>query len=149
MSVQARKDTSNKSFILDSSLSLSEDDAVFLQDGGRATPLLFGTLVAKIAASQKYVPYTDETAVNGTAVPAGVYIGADIPAADLVAGDVVDSIVLLGGGALIDENKLVIENGKLLTTVIGATLEQRTVEDELNKRGIFVGASEDSTSFET
>ncbi len=149
MGVQARNDLTNKPLILDSGLALSNDSAVLFQDAGRGAPLLFGTLLAKIAATGKYVPFTSEVAVDGTAHPSAVYTGADVPAADLVAGDVEDSIVLLGGTVVIDKNRLHIENAKTLATVIGAgTLAAKTVEDALNDRGIFLGESEDTTSFE-
>ncbi len=149
MSVQNRLDIVNKSFILDASLSATKDSLTILQDAGRAAPLVFGTLMAKVAASGKYVPFINEAATDGTALPIAVYIGADIPTADLVAGDVVDKICLLGGDVIIDKNRLVIENAKTLATVIGAvTIHAKTVEDVLNDRGIFMGESDDSTSFE-
>jgi len=149
MAVQSRLDQINKSIILDSSLSSSTDDAVLAQDAGRSVPLVLGTVLSRILATGKYVPFTDETATDGTAQPSAVYLGADIPAADLVAGDVEDSIVVLGGSIILDKQRVVIENSKLLTTVIAATtVNARTVEDSLNMRGIFLGDSDDSTSFE-
>ena len=149
MVVQNRLNSTNKSLILDDGLALVKDDLTILQDAGRVAALVFGTLMAKVAASGKYVPFTDETLTTGAALPIAVYVGADIPAADLVAGDVVNKQLLLGGDVVIDKTRLVIENAKLITTVIGAaTVNARTVEDVLNDRGIFLGAAEDSTSFE-
>ena len=149
MSVQVSKNESRKPFILDGSLTVSRGDQVLLTDAGRVSDLVFGTLLSKTAATGKWGPFTDETAVDGTALPSGVYIGNDIAAADIVAGDVSDINVLLGGDAKLDVTQLVIENGKLLTTVIAAgTVEARTVEDELRKIGLFMGDVEDTTSFE-
>lgn len=149
MNVQASQNNSNKPFILNDGLGLTKDNLVLLQDAGRATALVFGTLLAKIAASGKFVPYTNEAATDGTALPAGVYIGPDIAAADIVAGDVADIQVLLGGAVVIDEDQLTIENAKTLGTVIAAvSVNARTVEDVLNYKGIYVGSSEDPSSFE-
>ena len=131
MGVQVVGNVDTTQFILYTFPSLRKDDAVILQDAGRATPLVQYTLMAKIAATGKYVPYTDETAVDGTAIPAGIYMGDDIAAADLVAGDVVDAPILFFGARFAD-TKLVIENSKLLTTIIAVgTINARTVEDEL------------------
>lgn len=149
MTVQVRKDSINKSFILVDGGSFSKDDLVIAQDAGRAAVLTSLTLLAKVAATGKYTPFINEAAVDGTALPIAIYLGPDIAAADLVAGDVIDSVALLGGNAVIDKNRLVIEAAKTIATVIGAaTIHAKTVEDVLNDRGIFLGDTEDSTSFE-
>ena len=138
MAVQDRRNQDNRSFIL-SGDSFKEADAVFLTDAGRGTTaLVFGTLVSKVAASQKYVPFSDETATNGTAVPAGIFIGNNITGAALVAGDVIDQVVLIGGNVTIDTSQLTIENSKTLATVIvGSAIFTQTVRDFLHMRGIF------------
>ena len=147
--VQNRLDITNKSIILDDGLALTRDSIVIIQDAGRATPLLYGTLMAKIALSGKYTPFISEVAIDGTALPSAIYLGADIPAADLVAGDIADTTHLLGGTVVVDENRIVIEAAKTLDTVIATgTVNAKTVRDAINDRGIFLGASEDSTSFE-
>lgn len=129
--------------------SAVEQTAILFTDAGRSTPLVFGTLLAKIAATEKYEPFTDETATDGTALPSGIYIGPDIPAADIVAGDVLDIPVLVGNGVYIDENKVTIENSKLMSTVIGAaTVNARTVKDQLRWGGIFTLDTVDISSFE-
>lgn len=149
MGLQVRNNLSNKPFVLNSGLHLTKDDAVLLQDAGRVAALVFGTLLAKIAATGKYVPFSDETAVDGTAKPAAVYLGPDIPAADLVAGDVEGNIISLGGSVMLDKEQLVIENAKTLDTVIGAaSIHASTVEQELNKIGIFLGSSVEISGFE-
>jgi hypothetical protein len=82
-------------------------------------------------------------------LPSGVYLGPDIPAADIVAGDVLDIPVLVGNGVYIDENKVTIENSKLFTTVIGAaSVNARTVKDQLRWGGIFTVDTVDISSFE-
>ena len=74
MAVQTSIDNSNIPFVL-SGNALSRDDQVILQDAGRAAVLAPFTLMAKIAASQKWVPFTSEVATNGTAIVQGIYIG--------------------------------------------------------------------------
>lgn len=128
--------------------SLTQPDAIIFQDAGRTTDIVFGTLMAKIAATGKWTPFIDETAVNGTAIPQGFYIGADVAFAKIVAGDVLDSLILIGD-ALLDKNQIVIEASKLLTTiVIVGTTDLRTVEDRLTDRGLFVMDTVDITEFE-
>lgn len=139
MAVQVRLNNDNRPFIL-SGDGFKETDAVFLQDAGRgAVALVFGTLVAKVASTGKYVPFTDETATDGTAVPAGIFVGNNITGAALVAGDVIDQVILIGGSVTIDVSQLTIENSKLLTTVIvGSAIFTQTVKDYLVDKGIFV-----------
>ncbi len=148
MSVQVSKNSSNRPAILDQSLAVSRDNAILLQDAGRAAPLVQYTLLAKVPASGKYVPFSDETAIDGTAFPDAIYLGPEVLAADLVAGDVEDVIILEGGDCVFDKEQLIIENGKLLSTIIGAGINQKTVERVLKEIGIFMGASDETTSFE-
>lgn len=147
MSVQVSINNKILAFIL-AGLAVSRTDAVITQDAGRTTPLLFGTLMSKTAATQEWVPFIDETDVTGAALPQGIYIGADIAAADLVAGDVTDTSILVGS-AVVDLNQIVIENSKTLDTVIGATtVEARTVRDQLAYRGIFAEDTVTISNFE-
>ena len=152
MTVQSSLNNSSVPFIRFANPAVIDGVAVLLQDAGRAAALEPFTLMAKVAASQKWVPFTDETAVDGSAIPAGIYLGASIAAADLVAGDVVDASILVGA-ALIDLNQLVIESAKTLDTVIEATggadnINIQTVRDYLANRGIFVEDTVDISSFE-
>lgn len=148
MSVQASQNNSNIPFIL-SGNALSRDDQILLTDAGRTTVLAQFTLLAKVAATQKWVPFTDETATNGAAIPQGIYIGDDIASADIAAGDIADLNVLLGGSITADVNQLVIENSKTLDTVVTVgTTDLRTVRDHLANRGIFVEETVDISSFE-
>ena len=152
MTVQARLNNSSVPFIRFAYPGALEQLAIIAQDAGRSAVLAFGTLMAKIAATQKWVPFTDETAVDGSAVPAGIYVGPDIAAADIVAGDVSENQILVGA-AFIDLNQLVIENSKTLDTVIDATggadnIVIQTVRDFLANRGIFVEDTVDISAFE-
>lgn len=148
MAVQAERNNSNVPFVLFGVAVTSESETI-IQDAGRTEDLVYGTMMAKIAASQKWTPFIDETATDGTAIPQGVYLGADIPFADLVAGDIVDVPILEGMAVTIDVQQLVIENSKLLTTVITVgTTDLRTVRDHLMAKGIFTETTVDITEFE-
>ncbi len=146
---QVRLDIDTTPFIR-AGIAASKQDAVLLQDAGRgAVALAPFTLMAKISASQKWVPFTDETATDGTAIPQGIYVGPSVPGADLVAGDVVDAPILIGAGVFVDKNQLVIENSKLLTTVITVgTTDIRNVEDHMANRGIFMEDTVDISGYE-
>lgn len=147
MGVQSFINNANIPFVLFGN-ALSRDDQVILTDAGRAAPLLQFTLMAKIAATGKWTPFILETAIDGTAIPQGIYIGEDITAAALVAGDIVDVNVLVGD-AIVDVDQLIIEAAKTLDTVITVgTTDLRTVRDHLANRGIFVEETIDISSFE-
>lgn len=149
MSVQVSKNNSNLPFVLESGLTVENDQGVLFQDAGRAADLVFGTALAMIVVTKKLVPYSNEAAIDGSAIPHGVYTGETILAADIVAGDVADVQYIKGGACMLDKNQLVIENAKTLDTVIGAgTLTASTVEKEFNKLGIFFAATESITGFE-
>lgn len=126
-----------------SGMAISKDQETLLQDAGRATPLVFGTVMAKIAATGKWVPLTNVALTTGAGVARGIFVGADITAAALVAGDVVDQPIVVGGDALVvDENLITLENSLTLATVVeGTTVQARTIEDDLINVGIFAGES--------
>ena len=148
MAVQNSSDNANIPFIL-SGVGVSRDDQVLLTDAGRATPLLQFTLLSKVAATQKWVPFTNEAAVDGSAIPQGIYLGDDIAAADIVAGDIPDLFVLVGKDVTVDVDQIVIENAKTLDTVITVgTTDLRTVRDHLANRGIFTEETVDISGFE-
>ncbi len=152
MNVQASQDNSSVPFIRFAKPAVIDELAVLSQDAGRTTVLASKTLMAKIAATQKWEPFTDETATDGTAIPQGIYVGPDITAAALVAGDITDNQILVGA-ALIDKNQLVIENSKTLDTVINATgaadnINIKTVRDYLADKGLFVEDTTDISEFQ-
>jgi hypothetical protein len=131
MPVQVKLDIDVTPFVTYTFPGSRQDDAVISQDVGRTEVLAKYTLMSKIAASGKWTPFVDETATDGTAIPAGIYMGDDIAAADLVAGDVVDNPIIVNG-IKFDKDKLVIENSKLLTTIIAATtVNAKTVNEVL------------------
>jgi len=141
--VQVKTDLENKPFIL-ALMGLVKSAQTVAQDLARVADLVFGTLMAYNPTTGKWVPFTDETAVDGTQIPKGI-IMRTISAADLVAGDVVNMPILVGN-AIIDDAQLVIENSKTLATVVNspAGLSQ-SVEDLLRWAGIFMESTIDIT----
>ncbi len=149
MAQQNRADLNNNPFIL-SGISYVRNGLTLLQDAGRgAADLVKFTLMAKIAATGKWVPFTDETAVDGSAIARGIYMGDDIAAADIVAGDVSISSMLVGGVLTFDDGQLTIENSKTLATVVGAAaVSAHTVQDDLETLGMYVEVVADISGFE-
>ena len=131
-------------------MALAREGQTIAQDAGRSAPLAPNTVMAKVAESGKWIPLTDLAATDGTAIPQGIYMGDEIAAASLVAGDVVDAPVLVGGGCMVDGGQLVLENGLTLDDVISisASVEHRTVRDRLESRGIFIEDAEDIAAYE-
>ncbi len=85
-----------------------------------------------VTANGKLVPF-DATAVDGSEIPEGIFMGDDITAAALVAGDVIDNPVIFNG-VKFDEDKLIFDDGTttldtLLSSglTIRATLELKTL----------------------
>ena len=79
---------------------------------------------------------TAGTGGTGVDLPQGIYMGDDIAAATLVAGDVVDLPMLLRG-AMFDEDKLVLENSLDLDDVVGAgDPGAKTIRDILIDRNL-------------
>lgn len=149
MTVQVSQNSSNRPFILDQSLAVSRDNAVIVGDAGRAADLAQYTLLSKVAASGKYKAFSDETATDGSALPDAILLSPTIAQADIVAGDVEDVIILEGGDCVIDKERLVIENGKTLQTIIATgTVNAKTVEKALKELGIFMGSTDEVSSFE-
>lgn len=98
--------------------------------GGSGTDISGGTLGLNGQTGTGTV-----TAASGdcyTTVPAGIYIGTEIAAASLVAGDVTKKQVCVGGFPVyVDKNQLVFENSQALTSIIKVNGIFKTVEDYL------------------
>ena len=151
MPIQTQVNVDTRPFILEDMHATRDDKAVVLQDGGRATPLLSRTLMAQIAATGKYVPYTDIAAVDGSGIPIGVFDPegsfGDILAADIVAGDVVD-LPIIKFGFSFDKDKLVIENALTLQTVIVDGIQTQTVENAMINKSMVATDAESASRFE-
>lgn len=97
-----------------------------------------------VTANGKSVPF-DATAVDGSEIPEGIFMGADIAAADLVAGDVLDNPVIYSG-LKFDEDKLVFDNGSDTIDTLLAT--GRTIRAELELMGLIGQTVDRTTNYE-
>lgn len=155
MTVQARTDQTNFPFIL-SGNTFTKDSETILTDGVRSTPLLPRTVMAQVAASRKWVPLTDVAALDGTNAARGIYMGDSITAAALVAGDVTNCPILVGGCCTVDGGLLVLENSLTINSVCSddpagadnGVVNTRRVEDDLAQIGIFVKSTIDIDKLE-
>jgi hypothetical protein len=87
-----------------------------------------------ITAGTKWVPFSAD-GINGSQIPRGIFIGDDVTAAALVAGDVVNQpIIVAGVGAAFDSSLLVIEGGATLDTVLA---NGQTVREALYALGFY------------
>jgi hypothetical protein len=114
MTGQARLDIDQTHFILGGVPRYKT--GTLAQDAERTEDLLQFTVLAYNPTTKKWLPYTDVEAVDGTHRPRGVYMGEDIAAATIVAGNVVlgkDQILVGGRGVFIDKNKLVFDDETL------------------------------------
>ena len=140
MSVQNRADFDNVPFIL-SDNSLTRVDTV-AQDQARSGDMVYGTLMSYNPGTQLWVPFTDETATDGTQIPKG-FLLANLTEAEIQASDVVN-VPILVGNAIVAKELVVVENLKSLETIVNvpANLYQ-SVEDILRMFGLFVESTVD------
>jgi hypothetical protein len=132
MAVQARLDNTTN-HILTGGESLYRSHTI-AQNAQRTTDLLMNTVMALNATTLLWVPFTSLVETNGESVPRGVYLGSDIPAADLVAGNIVGADILIGD-SIIDEEMLVWDDDTLNANSIvnPATIEARTAQYALQQ----------------
>jgi hypothetical protein len=147
MTVQARLDISNIPF-LRAGPALMIDDAVIAQDAGRSGDMVPYTLLAYNPTTQKWVPFTDETAVDGTQYPKGILVNRTLEEADIQAGDI-SNVGVYVGRMIVDEDQLVIENSKTLDTIVNIPAGYNTsVKDLLKQIDIYTEATIDVDGFE-
>lgn len=110
----------------------SGDGGTVTAGTGRTNPMLFGTVLSKDPLTSKWGPLTDVALTDGLEYPRGILL-CEIPASDLLAGDVVDVPILVKGD--VDIKQVVLENGLSLTSVITSNNVQ--VNDFLREIGIY------------
>ena len=98
-----------------------------------------------VTANGKWVPF-DPTAVNGAEFPRGVLMVDNVTAAALVAGDVTDQTILIGGACTVDSDQLIFDDG---TSTLDTVLRDgSTVRDALDAIGIFDENTVDIAGYE-
>lgn len=156
MAQQGRTDFYNYPFVLEGE-PRHKDNETILTDGARATVLKRFTVMAQVAASRKWVPLTDVAALDGTNTARGIYMGEDIPAATIVAGDVTGCPIIVGGAVCtVDAQQLVLENSLTLNSVCSddpagadnGAVNVRRIEDDLIRIGIYTVGTYDINKIE-
>lgn len=146
MAVQGRANITNVAFIRMGS-GLTKEAETVLQDAGRSGNMVYGTLMSRVGSSGKWVPFTDETATDGSQIPKGVLLKT-LTEAEIQAADVAN-VPILVRGEIIDQNQLTIENSKTLATIVNVpTNLNSSVEEIMRWTGIFVEDTIDVDSFE-
>lgn len=149
MAVQSRLNQTNYNIVL-SGGTLVKDNETMLQDAGRATDLVRGTVMAQIAATGKWVPLTSVILTTGASIARGVYMGDDVLAATLVAGDATGRLIIVGGAAAtLASAEITLENSLTPATVVAAaTVSEHTIADDLAAIGLFLEDTIDIDMFE-
>lgn len=156
MAVESRLDLTNYPFWQRGAL-IHRDSEVIKQDGARAVPLKQFTVMARIAATSKWVPLTNVAATDGSNQARGIYVGPDIAAASLVAGDVPNCPIVIGADlATFDAGQLTLENSLTLTSVVSdltggsgdGAVNVRQIQDDLAKIGLYAQSLTDFENFE-
>jgi len=149
MAVQDASNNDNTPLVLSGS-PLSTDDETIAQDATRTDPLVYGTIMAKVLATGFLTPHIDVLAEDGTALPYGIYVGEEITAAALVAGDVVDCPAIIGGNITVSRDAITLEAGALTDQIIAEANSpiRYTVEEALRLRGIFLEGVIDADEYE-
>ena len=104
MAVQYENDNTNAPFI-HSENSLTRAETIG-QDAQRAADLLQFTVMAYDADNEYWVPFNALGEIHGISIPQGIYLGEDISAADLAAGDIDDCPILIGN-AIVNRDMVV------------------------------------------
>lgn len=148
MAYQGRDDLSITPLVLSDNSDVEMGDIV--QNEERTTDLLFGTVMAKIAASGAWTPFISVAGVDGSGVPRGIYFGDDIDAADLAEADIED-VPILVGNARVNEDLVIWDDDTLSadTVVAPGTVEARSARRALQETvNIRLEATVDSTAHE-
>lgn len=150
MAVQSRLDIDITPFFLSGS-RIYKDDEVIVQDAGRIDPLLKNTVMAQVASNKKWTPLVSVSETTGASIAKGIYVGDDIPAATIAAGDVTSIPIVIGGDMVtFDKEKLVFDGDTLsLDDEIGiGTVSAHRVEDDLNRIGLFAEETVNISGYE-
>jgi hypothetical protein len=113
MGVQASQNNNSFPLIL-GGVGFIKDSQTLLTDAARTVPLYRYTLMSQVASSGKWVPWLAANlgGTTGTQYPMGIYMGDDVTAAALAAGDVTGQNILYAGhGCELDASQLVFDLG--------------------------------------
>lgn len=141
MSVETTTNIEQRSFLLEGTHK-TKTDATLTTDAGRTTDVAPWTLFGFNPATGKYVPWASDLA-TGAQTNLAIYQGDAIASADIVAGDVTDLAVVIGGERSFAEDLLVFDNGTdTLDTAVGTGTAQTTARKMLADLGLFAKKTE-------
>lgn len=147
MAVQQQTDISNHPSILD---GVPFTKLVTLaQDGSRSTALAALTIMAYDPTNANWVPWTNAAATDGTQYPCGIVLQGATAAA-MVAGDIDDVPMIIGGkGLVMNESLLTFENSLTKNTIVTVpTNFKRAAWQCLALLGIYFVTSVEGSSYE-
>ena len=121
-----------------------EGGITFTITDGAADFIVGDIFLITVTEVGKYIPL-DPAALDGSQLFAGIYLGEEITAAALIAGDIATSPMLVGSNCTIDEDQLVFENAAALTTLQS---DGKTIEQAMASYGIFAEATIDIDEYE-
>src|SRR5574340_251695 len=124
MAQQASQNNATYPFITGGTALVAENETI-LTDAARTVILYQYTVMAQIAATGKWVPWTSVTATDGSAIPQGILMNdGGVTAAALAAADVTGAQILIGTCVEVDAGQLVFDLG---STGGGSALTLATV----------------------
>lgn len=116
-----------------------------LTDGGTDFALA-DIFTITVTADGNWVPWAVD-GVGGAEVPAGILMVDSVTAAALVAADVTDQTMLIGGCMTVASDQIIFDDGSsTLATVLPGG---KTIAETLDEIGIFTELTVDIASFET
>jgi hypothetical protein len=133
MAVQASLAQANIPFVLEGKPFVAMGQTL-LTIAGRTVPLYKYTLMSQIASTLKWAPWLQANlgGTTGTQYPLGIYMGDDLTAAQIAAGDVLNLPIMVGGqGVVIDEGQLVFDLGDTGVGALGTLAVIPTVPTNL------------------
>ena len=147
LDVQVQTDISNHPYIVDG-VPLTKR-VTLAQDGSRSTVLAKGTVMTYDPTDEDWAPWTDETATDGTQRPCGIIL-EDIAAATLVAGDVENVSMIVGGNPVVmNEDLLTFENSLTKDTIVNVPTNFNMAAWQcLALLGIYFVDTQEGTSYE-
>ena len=127
-------------------INCTEAGLIFTITDGSTDFIVGDKFAITVTADSDYVPL-EVDAVNGGQKVSGIYLGDEVTAAKIVAGDVPDSAMLVGSNCTVTSSMVIFDDG--VTTLDTVLPSGKTVRDELSVIGIFAESTTDIDSFET
>jgi hypothetical protein len=146
--VQQQTDINGHPYILDGRV-VSKQMTVS-QDAGRGSAdMVKGTVMAYNPTTEEWEPFSNAAATDGTAHPKGI-LWTTLAAADIVAGDIDNVPILVGGSnAILNESLVTFENSLTKDTIVNIPANlNKAAWQLLADIGFQIRATQEGTSFE-